>query len=591
MLRTLLYSCFLLMLGLWSLSLQAQDVAYDWRSALRKDSTDVDALRRAGFDCLHHARFGEALRYGKQLFDEGYHRNDFNGAVLYSHIIMGQAYTMLGDTVAYRHLMQARLIGETEHQDSALCSIYNGLGLYYCNVVRDDYTALHYLFEGLRLAQKEKYNELQGILLSNVSNIYYLKNDTTGLKYAEQAYELGHEMQSPYLIYIGASTTAYMQYLAHRYNDALRYIKEAEFMMVKNHYTNYQYVYGLYGLILSQQGSMDEAESYYNKGMAMEQQSEDEADLIFLLYCRAYTLSLQKRYREAVPLLQEALSLEEKHHSRSYHNMILKQLVHCYEAGGDYAKALRLQGELLRETEEMYNLDKEHTLSDLRIQYDSQRQENELRKHKIEILQRARREQLLIVVLVVLVLTAASVFYLYRRKNRLYTTIVRQKQESLQRERMLQERIQSLTQTSPISSPPSAADEGEKYAGSSLTDGKKAALFQQLEACMTAQRLYLDNYLTKEKVADALQTNRTYLSQIINEQTGQTFTQYVNRFRVDEAVRLLGETRGTVPLKTISAQSGFSSVTTFYKVFQASIGMSPKEYREKVLSLQREEQA
>lgn len=58
---------------------------------------------------------------------------------------------------------------------------------------------------------------------------------------------------------------------------------------------------------------------------------------------------------------------------------------------------------------------------------------------------------------------------------------------------------------------------------------------------MREEKVFTDNLLTKEKVAEMLGTNRTYLSQIINEQTKQTFTQFVNGFRTKEAVRSLSD--------------------------------------------------
>ena len=86
-------------------------------------------------------------------------------------------------------------------------------------------------------------------------------------------------------------------------------------------------------------------------------------------------------------------------------------------------------------------------------------------------------------------------------------------------------------------------------------------------------------------MADLLGTNRTYLSQVINEQTGQTFTQYVNRYRLDEAIRLLGRPAGRHHAQGHRLRRRFSSMTTFYKVFQTNVGMSPKEYRENALHL------
>ena len=109
-----------------------------------------------------------------------------------------------------------------------------------------------------------------------------------------------------------------------------------------------------------------------------------------------------------------------------------------------------------------------------------------------------------------------------------------------------------------------------------LTDEKKHVLFQNLEHCMTDQGIYRDKLLTKEKVADLLGTNRTYLSQVINEQTGQTFTQYVNRYRLDEAIRLLGDPQADITLKGIASDVGFSSMTTSTKCFRPTSACRPR---------------
>lgn len=50
-------------------------------------------------------------------------------------------------------------------------------------------------------------------------------------------------------------------------------------------------------------------------------------------------------------------------------------------------------------------------------------------------------------------------------------------------------------------------------------------------------------------MADLLGTNRTYLSQVINEQTQQNFTQYINNYRINEAIRLLSDPKQIFPLR------------------------------------------
>ncbi|MDA6815892.1 hypothetical protein OSL60_27290, partial [Escherichia coli] len=81
---------------------------------------------------------------------------------------------------------------------------------------------------------------------------------------------------------------------------------------------------------------------------------------------------------------------------------------------------------------------------------------------------------------------------------------------------------------------PSMVSTSEKYASSSLTDEKSLELFRTLERIMREEKIYKDNFITKDKVAEILGTNRTYLSRIINEQSKLSFTHYVNRFRIEE---------------------------------------------------------
>lgn len=172
---------------------------------------------------------------------------------------------------------------------------------------------------------------------------------------------------------------------------------------------------------------------------------------------------------------------------------------------------------------------------------------------------------------------------------------MKQNQDAIRREQQLQNKIDeqfaeigrqsALLQEYLTDSTKTSLPQPEKYASSSLTDEKKQDLFLRLETLLWEEKVFTDNLLTKEKVAEMLGTNRTYLSQIINEQTKQTFTQFVNGFRTKEAVRSLSDPDNQTPLKAISAELGFNSMTTFYSQFQAATGMTPAQYRNKVQEL------
>lgn len=548
---------------------------------LKQHPKDKELLRKISFHYLNKADYDRAIFYGQQLFDIGYEERDYNRAVIYSHICLGQAHMMKGNvSEAYSHLGQAELIGKSNKNDSALCSVYNGLGLYASNVQRDYYRSLAYFFKGIEAAKRCRYDRLYSLLLSNISGIYYLKNDSTGLKYALECYELGHQRKDPYLIYSGSTNTAYMYYLKANYQTALKYIQEAEFVMIQNDFYDQSNVYNLYGYILYRLNKDDEALAFFRKALDLKEQGNISSVMnTYLGY--AGVLMHHNQYEQALKMLKTGISISYQQTNAIYRSDLLKTLSQCYEESGMPGEALKYHKLFQQETDSLYNADKERAVGEIRAKYDMERQENEIKQNRLELLEKENKMQLLIAGLLCFVIAASLLYYLYYRKNKLYLTIVKQNQDAIRREKQLQKKIHEYLSQS---DKPSVL-QPEKYAASSLTDQKKQDLFQRLETLLQEEKVFTDNLLTKEKVAELLDTNRTYLSQIINEQTQQTFTQFVNGFRTKEAVRLLSDPDNQTPLKAISAELGFNSMTTFYNQFQAAIGMTPTQYRNKVQEL------
>ncbi|WP_179215488.1 helix-turn-helix domain-containing protein [Paenibacillus sp. MY03] len=89
---------------------------------------------------------------------------------------------------------------------------------------------------------------------------------------------------------------------------------------------------------------------------------------------------------------------------------------------------------------------------------------------------------------------------------------------------------------------------------------------------------YKQHELNLETTAQTFQLSVSYLSRLIKEQTGATFTQSVWRLRLEEAKRQLQET--SAPIKDIVTDIGYLDTASFISRFRKAEGMTPGQYRE-----------
>ena len=556
------------------------DIINEQYAKVLMNKNDGEILKDLGQHSLNISDFNHAVLYSKKLMELGEKTGNENYQ-MYGSVYLGQALMMKG----YKHsakvyLERSQKLALKLKNDSVLSSVYNGLGLYAVNIESDYYSSISYYMKGIKSAKRSKYKRLYSILLCNMGEVYYLKKDTTGLKYTLECYELGHKQNDPFIIYAGAVNTSQIYFLKKKYDKVLMYLREAEFLMDKNKFYDQTNVYTLFGRTLFYMGDDIQAESYYNKAIKYAK-SANVSSLSNCYINYADLLMKNRRYKEAADLLNSGITLCNKKSNTMFLYQLYESLSKCYELENNYKESLKYYKIYHQESGKQFNAEKERSLNELKVKYDTEKQGNEIKQNKLELLQKEGKINLLIFILSLAVTVLGGLYYLYHRKNKLYLNIVRQNQEAIKREKNLYLQIKQLQGEE------NKLELSEKYSVSSLTDEKSSTLYKELETLMREKQVYKDNFLTKEKLAEMLGTNRTYLSQIINEKYGSSFTYYINSYRIDEAIHVLSDPDNTIPLKALSAQLGFNSISTFYKVFQLAVGMPPSLYRSKVIELQK----
>ena len=97
-------------------------------------------------------------------------------------------------------------------------------------------------------------------------------------------------------------------------------------------------------------------------------------------------------------------------------------------------------------------------------------------------------------------------------------------------------------------------------------------------ALLRDERLFLKHDLRIADLATLLSTNRNYIQQAISGELGTTFSELVNRMRIDHAVELI-KANPAMPMTEVAERSGYRSLASFYRNFKLIKGCAPKDLK------------
>lgn len=127
-----------------------------------------------------------------------------------------------------------------------------------------------------------------------------------------------------------------------------------------------------------------------------------------------------------------------------------------------------------------------------------------------------------------------------------------------------------------------AKPEPAKYRGSTMTNRQADRYEKTLVDYMNDEKPYTRLELTLNELAEETGIPSRHLSQLINERLDKNFYEFVNRYRVEEAQRLLlGPKADAVTITAIAFEAGFNSKSAFYHFFKNITGMTPTQFKKK----------
>jgi AraC-like DNA-binding protein len=157
-----------------------------------------------------------------------------------------------------------------------------------------------------------------------------------------------------------------------------------------------------------------------------------------------------------------------------------------------------------------------------------------------------------------------------RRKNNAYKFIVSKNLALLQKEQELHGVKSEIEELS--------IDEKTRL---NISVDEKIKLLKKLRSALQNDKIYTRTDLTIEKLSRKLGSNRTYLSQLINDEYQKSYSELINEYRIKEAMSMLSDQvlSQRYSIEAIAKEAGFNNISTFNSLFRKYVGITPSIFR------------
>lgn len=413
---------------------------------------------------------------------------------------------------------------------------------------------------------------------NNIGNIYcYFGDYEKGLAYYETAYrqrtpQSDRKVVSNLLINM---TGAYC-FMGRLDKARKSYALAAEAVKTTDNDNRYMMLYNK-GLILDLEGKAGEAADYFRKASAETASPYYRChayEKLYLLYKKAGRRDSTFHYLKTIGNLSRQYGFNE------FQATSLKGFADWYDAAGDKNLARTYRDSLQALTDSVIEHDENmrefYRIRNIQNLYEIGKTEKRIGDLEAE---RQMREQqvrsqriILIIVSVSLLAICALLVVVNRQKRKLY----RSYNELFEFNRTL---TASLPDKAEKSDKP---DKGDEAAHDTQTCGfDKKALAEKITAFMDSSSDFMSPDFTLPRLAELVDSNQKYVSQVINDVFGRSFTDFVNERRVRQAQALLmaPEKCANLTLEAVGEKVGFGSHSTFIRAFRKFTGLTPSIYR------------
>ena len=441
----------------------------------------------------------------------------------------------------------------------------NNCGCVYQFFYYDYMQAYSYLMRAYDGCEQERYDEFLPVVMLNMGNLLndYITN--------YQSEQLARQVEDIFTKCIGKAaenrnwelmTTAFFNLSNQNYGldlgkYAMLFSKEIPDSTPDLAYVRLQYQ----GLEHVQKGELEAARQCFERQLqVVSARWEPERDTVASYMSIAHVYYLEHRYEQAAGWLRHALQMATDKGMDDLAATICQRLAANCRQMGDEEKAKDYHVQYLEKREQAHA---SQLVSMAELNYINELKKGEAHSRQLE--QQHRLQQLMLVAGGIVLLMAVVFTFLLWLKNR----------ELTQRNRSLFEKNHQLMRVES-----EEQNLRKAYSKSSLNDEQRETLILRIQETLSNPEVICQQDFSLAKLAKLINSNTTYVSQVINEKYGMAFSNLLGSYRIKVACQWMDEPAkyGNLTIEAIASGTGFKSRTTFVNAFKRETGLKPSEY-------------
>jgi len=496
-------------------------------------------------------------------------------------IHLPEVYNMLGaiahsfhkSDISISYYKKAQTIAERYHQNKERINAIINLGIEYLKGKHFDLAAQS-LNEALRLSRLHQYKKGEIFAMNQIATLFAQKNDnSTALAFIKKSDSIAASLPEIDLKILITSNSATVYKLMKQFDKAADLLIGI-LNLQKTNALNTATTELALAEIYIQINKLDLSMKYLESCKKRFEETDDKEFLSNIEFQKAEILIKQKKTVEAEELLLDLASTINREKSNKNLETLMGiylRLSELYKSKNNTEKAINYYKAYhsiwAEDMERSYNFElaKIQNESDIyKLSNDNSFLSLQNNAKSAEIDFQKKKEIFFICLSIMGFIVFFSLLKLYVDKSRLNTELAKRNIE--------------LSKHIPFQ------EEKDTLSGIEADDfGKSKEIIEDLIALFENQHVYLNSEISLNDVANQLKTNRTYLSKAIHEILQTNFNTLVNKYRIEEARKMLADPYQKQSIEGISRTVGFNSKSTFNTAFKMLTGITPSMLREEVL--------